>query len=347
MADEVVTAVQGHLLRLAARGRLAIVTMDNGADHRKPNVFGEGALASLHRALDEVESQDDVKGLLLTGKHFIFAVGADLNLFVGSHPERSRARRCGAATTPSGGSPALPFPTLAAINGACDGRRPGDRAALRLPDAVDAAAPIAFPEVFLSILPGWGGTQLTPRLIGAEQALQVIVHNALNQNKMLQARRGVRARPRRPADAVGRLPRRLGRAARGILTGEETIERPAPSTEARRGARQRPGVRRRQGARRHPRAVPRDRLHRARRARRRPRRGLRQGGRGLAELLPVPSGAGVRLQLQPHPAAGEEAAVASPTRSAADQQDRASSAPGSWAPSSGRCSCSASRCRWS
>ncbi|TVP70458.1 MAG: 3-hydroxyacyl-CoA dehydrogenase, partial [Nitriliruptor sp.] len=64
-------------------GRLALLTMDNGEDHTKPNVFGADALQSLSDALDELEAADDVAGLLLTGKPFIFAVGADLKSFTG------------------------------------------------------------------------------------------------------------------------------------------------------------------------------------------------------------------------------------------------------------------------
>jgi 3-hydroxyacyl-CoA dehydrogenase len=46
---------------------------------------------------------------------------------------------------------------------------------------------IGFPEVALSIIPGWGGTQLLPKLIGPEAAAKVIVLNPLRQNKLLTA----------------------------------------------------------------------------------------------------------------------------------------------------------------
>ena len=47
----------------------------------------------------------------------------------------------------------------------------------------------ACPEVFLGLIPGWGGTQLIPKLVGAEQAVTFIVENPLRQNRMLDARR--------------------------------------------------------------------------------------------------------------------------------------------------------------
>ena len=168
-------------------GRLALLTMDNGHDHTKPNTFGAGALRSLDAALTTLEGETDVKGLLLTGKPFIFAVGADLGTFEGA--DAALARQGGeAGHAVFRRLSALPFPTVAAINGACMGG--GLEIALHCDYRTlsDAAAAIAFPEVFLSILPGWGGTQLTPRLIGGPKALQLIVHNALDNNKVLRPR---------------------------------------------------------------------------------------------------------------------------------------------------------------
>ncbi len=167
-------------------GRLAIVTMDNGADHTKPNVFGERALASLDGALDDIEARDDVAGLLLTGKPFIFAVGADVTEFDGVTPESAR-RGAEEGHRLFKRIRDLPYPTLAAINGAAIGG--GLEIALHCDYRTisTTARPIAFSEVFLSILPGWGGTQLAPRIVGTADACKVIVHNALDNNRMLEA----------------------------------------------------------------------------------------------------------------------------------------------------------------
>ncbi|MGH3665990.1 MAG: 3-hydroxyacyl-CoA dehydrogenase NAD-binding domain-containing protein [Egibacteraceae bacterium] len=210
----------------AGAGRLAIVTMDNGHDWQRPNTFGERGLVSLDATLDEIESQGDVNGLLLTGKPFTFAVGADLNRFADATEDTARdAGRRGHEVF--GRLAALPFPTLAAINGACIGG--GLEIALHCDYRTlsSSAAAIAFPEVFLSILPAWGGTQLAPRIAGAAHALDVIIYNALNNNRMLGPRQAVdlgladRLLPAVDffADSLALLER--------LVTGEEAIERPS------------------------------------------------------------------------------------------------------------------------
>lgn len=164
-------------------GVIALVTMDNGEDWSKPNTFGEAALRSLQETLDRIEEQEWA-GLVLTGKPYVFAVGADIGEFGTITPERARL----------GGEAGhelfrrireLPFPTLAAINGAALGG--GVEIALHcdLRTMSSSVRHFACPEVFLGLIPGWGGTQLVPRLVGAEQAVKFVVENPLRQNRML------------------------------------------------------------------------------------------------------------------------------------------------------------------
>ena len=81
----------------------------------------------------------------------------------------------------------LPYPTVAAINGASLG------GGLELPlhcdyrVAADDVSHIGSPEVLLGFVPAWGATQLAPKLVGADAAVKLIVHNPLRQNKMLDA----------------------------------------------------------------------------------------------------------------------------------------------------------------
>jgi 3-hydroxyacyl-CoA dehydrogenase/enoyl-CoA hydratase/carnithine racemase len=172
-------------------GPIALVTMDNGEDWQKPNTFGEAALRSLEGVLDQLRSRD-WRGLLLTGKPFVFAVGADLGEFGDITPDRARLGGQ-AGHELFGRLRDLPFVTVAAINGAAVGG--GVEIALHCDYRTIASSVrhFACPEVFLGLIPGWGGTQLIPQLVGAEQAVTFVVENPLRQNRMLDARRALDA----------------------------------------------------------------------------------------------------------------------------------------------------------
>jgi 3-hydroxyacyl-CoA dehydrogenase/enoyl-CoA hydratase/carnithine racemase len=211
-------------------GRLAILTMDNGEDHTKPNTFGEQALASLSEALDTLEAESDVKGLMLTGKPFIFAVGADLTSFTGMNTEEARegGRRGHEAFARL---QELPFPTLAAINGACMGG--GLEIALHCDARTlsTGAQALAFPEVFLSIFPAWGGTQLAPRIVGAKHAIETIVGNALNNNKVMSPKEAFeRGFADRFIDSATFLDDSFAFLER-LVSGEESVERDIDPSE--------------------------------------------------------------------------------------------------------------------
>src|SRR5579859_5682222 len=80
--DEVVTRALVRDVRLpGGAGTMALITLDNGHDHTRPNTFGPGGLVALRDALDAVAARvarGEVAAVGVTGKPFIFAVGADL-----------------------------------------------------------------------------------------------------------------------------------------------------------------------------------------------------------------------------------------------------------------------------
>ena len=166
-------------------GPIALVTIDNGEDWQKPNTFGEEALRSLESVLDQLRSRE-WRGLLLTGKPFVFAVGADIGEFGEISPERARLGGQ-AGHELFGRIRDLPFVTVAAVNGAALGG--GVEIALHCDYRTIASSVrhFACPEVFLGLVPGWGGTQLVPQLVGAEAAVKFIVESPLRQNRMLNA----------------------------------------------------------------------------------------------------------------------------------------------------------------
>jgi 3-hydroxyacyl-CoA dehydrogenase/enoyl-CoA hydratase/carnithine racemase len=171
--------------KVARVGDVALVTIDNGDDWTKPTFFGEAALESCERALEELE-RGVFRAAVVTGKPFFFAAGADITEFPDITRERA-AEGAHAGHQLFGRLRALPFPTVAAINGACLGG--GVELALHCTARTISTAVrhFAFPEVFLGLFPAWGGTQLLPRLIGPEAAIKVIVSNPLRQNRMLKA----------------------------------------------------------------------------------------------------------------------------------------------------------------
>jgi 3-hydroxyacyl-CoA dehydrogenase/enoyl-CoA hydratase/carnithine racemase len=171
------------VFKLNRAGTVALVTIDNGEDHRVPTTLGRSAFESAVAVLEELE-RGDWSAAVFTGKPFIFCVGADIDEFGRIEDPREGIR---AGHELFARIRALPSPTVAAINGACLGG--GLELALHC-DARTVAANvrhIGFPEVALSIIPGWGGTQLLPRLVGPEAAARVIVLNPLRQNRLLKA----------------------------------------------------------------------------------------------------------------------------------------------------------------
>ncbi|MFH0822478.1 MAG: 3-hydroxyacyl-CoA dehydrogenase NAD-binding domain-containing protein [Pseudomonadota bacterium] len=209
-------------------GKIAVVTMDNGEDYKKPNTFGEEALRSLQSAMDRIEADKDIKGMMLCGKHYIFAAGADITQipFINTFEQGRRIGSTGHAAMKR--IMDLPIPTLAAINGAAlgGGLEIGLYCDYR---TISKAVPaIAFPECFLGLIPGWGGSTLAPRLIGPEKALELIIFNSLNQNRMID---GTKAFEMGLADrlfeSVEFFDESLALLER-IIDGSETIERKPP-----------------------------------------------------------------------------------------------------------------------
>ena len=184
--DEVVTTASTRLISVPGLAKqVALITLDNGHDHTRPSTFGPQGLISLNSALDAAFAADPA-AIAVTGKPFIFAVGADLS---GVEQVASRDLALQIAATGHQVFKRLTdstIPTFAFVNGAVMGGGLELALSCHYRTLISNAAAIAFPECFLGLFPGWGGTQLLPNLIGADAAVTVIIENALNQNKMLK-----------------------------------------------------------------------------------------------------------------------------------------------------------------
>ncbi|PXY32938.1 3-hydroxyacyl-CoA dehydrogenase [Prauserella coralliicola] len=184
--DEVVTRAVTRLVPVPGLAApVALITIDNGHDHTRPSTFGPQGLVSLNAALDEAIAAEPA-AIAVTGKPFVFAVGADL-----SGIERVADPEVARLIAQAGHDVFRRFteskiPTFAFVNGAAMGGGLELALSCHYRTLSDNAAALSLPEVFVGLFPGWGGTQLLPNLIGADPAVTVLVENALNQNRMLK-----------------------------------------------------------------------------------------------------------------------------------------------------------------
>ncbi|HEY0775612.1 MAG TPA: 3-hydroxyacyl-CoA dehydrogenase NAD-binding domain-containing protein [Nocardioidaceae bacterium] len=224
--DEVVTEARLRYVDLPyAAGTMALITLDNGLDHTRPNTFGPKSLAALNTALDEALSRDDVAAIGVTGKPFILAAGADLSsVRIAGRDDAEVIAKIGHGVfrkLVDGGKPSFGFVNGLALGG-------GLEVALHCTyrTVQDSAPALGLPEVMLGLVPGWGGAYLVPNLVGAEKAVKLIVENPLNQGRTLT---GHAAFEMGLADAefsgADFLEQSLLWAAR-VLTGEVSVERP-------------------------------------------------------------------------------------------------------------------------
>ena len=187
-ADEVVTHSYVKHVPLPSGGTLALVTLDNGKDYKRPSTLGPRTMRELSDVLDALRaaaSAGSIQAVAITGKEYCFAAGADLSQ-AAALPSREVAHELGAlghATLRKLSD--LGVPSFAFVNGIALGG--GLEIALHCTYRVfsSAAQGIGLPEVFLGIIPGWGGATLLPRLIGPEKALRVIVENPLKNNRLM------------------------------------------------------------------------------------------------------------------------------------------------------------------
>ena len=187
--DEVVTHSLVRDVTLASGKTLALITLDNGRDHTRPNTFGPATLTELGATLDELAQRaaaGEIQAVGVTGKQYILAAGADLS-DVSRVPSREVAKLVAQqGHFVLGKLSTLGVPSFAFVNGLAlgGGLEIALHSSYRTVDA--SAAAIALPEVFLGLIPGWGGAFLLPNLIGIENALEVIISNPLQQNRTLR-----------------------------------------------------------------------------------------------------------------------------------------------------------------
>lgn len=158
-------------IRLAVTDGVARLTFDQPAS--RANVLSTALWTEFGRTLDDLAHKPVITGLILeSAKPGIFIAGADLK-------ELSSADEGATRTLMELGLrilhtlEELPFPTVAVIDGAALGG--GLEVALGCDFRVCGTNPkvqLGLPEIRLGLIPGWGGTQRLPRLVGVEEAIE-------------------------------------------------------------------------------------------------------------------------------------------------------------------------------
>ena len=173
----------GETVLLEKKEKIALITMN------RPQVFN-AMNAQVWRELDEVfadlEQDPDVRAVVITGAGKAFVAGADIGMINDTEDFNDCRPQSWAFYNTLNRIERFPYPVIAAVNGvafgggcelclACDFRIASEKAKFGLP------------EINLGIIPGTGGTQRLPRLIGTSRAkMMILTGNPVNAQTALQ-----------------------------------------------------------------------------------------------------------------------------------------------------------------
>lgn len=164
-----------NILSLEKDNGVAVIWMDDPDD--KMNTLKASLMEELRDMLDVVEKDTSIKALVLTSKkEHCFIAGADINMFQ-DYPESDEAkRRAGEAHDLYKRLGNLRVPTVAAVRGvALGGGLETAMACNYRICADDNKTFFGLPEVKLGLLPGLGGTQRLPALVGLQASLDMLL----------------------------------------------------------------------------------------------------------------------------------------------------------------------------
>ncbi len=140
------------------------------------NTFSAEALAELVAILDRLAADQPTGLVICSGKESGFIAGADVDEFMRIENAEDALAIVRRGWDAFNKLAALPFPTVALVQGFCMGGGLELALACRYRIAVDdPRTRFALPEVMLGILPGWGGVRRLPRVIGPSAALDMML----------------------------------------------------------------------------------------------------------------------------------------------------------------------------
>jgi len=154
---------------------VAVVTIDLPGE--KMNTLKASFGPEVHAIIKQVRDNNSLQGLVfISGKSDNFIAGADINMIADCQSAQEAQALARQGQQIMAEIAALPIPVVAAIHGACLGG--GLELALACHSRIctdDEKTKLGLPEVQLGLLPGSGGTQRLPRLIGVSNALDIIL----------------------------------------------------------------------------------------------------------------------------------------------------------------------------
>jgi enoyl-CoA hydratase len=157
-------------LTLDVEDRVATLTV-NRPD--KLNALNDATVAELGQAIDQIREDDSIGGVLITGAGRAFVAGADISELSGQTSASAKARaRSGQDVFRR--IETCPKPVIAVVNGFALGGGCELAMACHIRIASDAAK-FGQPESKLGLLPGYGGSQRLPRLVGKGRAIQLLI----------------------------------------------------------------------------------------------------------------------------------------------------------------------------
>ena len=151
--------------------RTAVLTID----HPPANAFDTQTVMDLNAAFDEVLANEEVKVIIITGAGQFFVAGADINEIAAlkGHDDAKEVVLKGQELFNK--IERSPKPVIAAVNGRFalgGGNELAMACHIRL---AEDSVQFGQPEIKLGIMPGWGGTQRLPRLVGKGKALELLL----------------------------------------------------------------------------------------------------------------------------------------------------------------------------
>src|SRR2546428_2860810 len=206
--------------RVIGNDRVCLLTFDrpdSGA-----NIFDAATMAELSEHVDAIERDQTLRGLIITSaKKSIFIAGADLKTLLKQAQTGELRDFIAEGQSVFNRIAALKIPSVAAIHGACAGG--GYEITLACDWRVasdDPATRIGLPETTLGLIPAWGGSTRLPRLIGGDNAAEVILKGKLysapealklgmvdeigSREQLLDAARRLIGKGKRPAAKISR-----------------------------------------------------------------------------------------------------------------------------------------------